>query len=1323
MVSDVSGRFPVTVGRFVVLIGICISLGVPLAAQVKATSSGVPRIMEPIDATNLATLRGNVHPLATSQYDQGEAPASTNTGRIQLLLRRSPAQKLALRQYLADLQNSHSPNYHKWLTPSQYGATYGIADSDLQAVEQWLQSYGFTIERVSSARNKIQFSGDFAKIESAFQTSIHQLSVNGKLHYANNTDPKIPAALFPVIAGVGPLNDFHPGSDAQFGARGHYNPSKHSIQSDLTLFTQTGIPYLYVDPADAAIIYDTPNAALNTAYTGTTYDGTGINIGVAGDSNITMQDVTNYRVAFLGETSTGANTPTVIVDGNDPLVNGDEAEALLDTEIAGGIAPKAKLYLYISADTNLESGLFDAITRAIDDNTVSILNISFGVCEAYLGTSGNQFVTELMSQAAAQGISVTVSTGDSGSAGCDSDQAQTAQNGLAVNGLASSVYNVAVGGTDFDDLLNNFTTYVQDSSGGEPYSGTAPYYATALSYIPERPWNDSTEINVNTASNVAFSNNGVTDIIAGAGGPSSCTTSTVSSSGVITCQSGYAKPAFQSALTPADGVRDLPDVSFLAGNGFYSAVWAVCADSVADGIPSPVFTDCQTDDGQFTSSTTFSGFGGTSAAAPTFAGILALVEQKAGSRLGQPNYVLYQLAQSKYSTVFHDVQEGDNSVVCTSGSPNCGGNGFLTGYDAVDGYDQASGLGSLDATQLLNNWNTVSLTSTTTSLTINGSTAPVNVVHGTSLTFNTGVSPAGATGVVGIVDTANEIVNGSQNDGQFAINLSGGTGSGTYNGLPGGSYTVYANYGGDTSDAASTSSGIPVNITPEASTTTLSVTAYAGDGSGTQITNLSDVPYGSYIDASALIYGQTESTNTQGVATGTVKYEDGGATLASLPVSTVNQAFYAAPGGAYPALSVGSHSLTAVYNGDASYNTSTSTATAVTVVKAVTSLSVAPASGSISSLASDQIALYLDVTSAGAAPTGTIVLAANGSTIATVNGLNGTYALVVIQGSALAGGVNTLTATYSGDNNYAGSSGTATVTVTEASFTLSNTGGVTVAAGATTGNTASVKVAPSNGFLGVVNLACSVTPPTGASNPATCSIPSTVNITGTGSVSTQLTATTIAATTAGAYTFTVTGSDANTGKLTASTSLTVTVTGTTAAAGFALSNSGAIAVNPGATSGNTAVVTVTPSNGFTGQVNLSCAVATSISNPVDTPTCNIPSSLTISGSAAATATLTVTTTAASVALRDKSVFGGIGIVAIAGLVFLVPVRRRRWTGLAILLALVSLTAIGCGGGSSHTTPPTQSSGTTAGAYQVTVTGVDQATGTITETTTVNVTVN
>ena len=262
------------------------------------------------------------------------------------------------------------------------------------------------------------------------------------------------------------------------------------IIPELTL-SGSNSSYLFVDPADAAIIYDTPNKVLNPGYTGTTYDGTGIVIGIVGVSDLTSADVANYRMAFLGESSSSVNLPTVIVDGNDPGLNGAGTEALLDTEIAGGIAPKAKLYFYTSADTDLSSGLFNAIFRALDDNTVSILNISFLSCEAGLGTSGNQTLLEAAEQAAAQGITLTVASGDNGSAGCDDFDTQSqATHGFGVNGFASTPYTIAVGGTDFDALSTSFAAYVNSTT-----SGTAPYYATALKYIPENPWNDSTTVN------------------------------------------------------------------------------------------------------------------------------------------------------------------------------------------------------------------------------------------------------------------------------------------------------------------------------------------------------------------------------------------------------------------------------------------------------------------------------------------------------------------------------------------------------------------------------------------------------------------------------------------------------------------------------------------------------------------------------------------------------------------------------------------------------------------------------------------------------------
>lgn len=812
----------------------------PLAAQTGLQPLAVTRITQLIDENQLVMLCGNVHPRAQAKYDQGPAPASMSMGRIMLVLQPSAAQKQALADFLAAVHNPGSPSYRKWLTPAQFGAAYGLSDDDLQAVQNWLQSHDLKIERIPLARNVIEFSGSVEQVQNAFHTSIHTFLVNGEKHYANLSDPQIPAALAPVVAGVGPLNDFRPRPQPELGGTARYDTATRSIQPEMTLFGSNNLPYLWIGPADAATIYDTPNANLNPKYSGQTYDGTGVNIGIASDSNVTMQDIQNYRVAFLGETAAMANLPTVVVDGSDPGINRDEIEALIDTEIAGGIAPKAKIYLYTS-----DGGLGSSMVRALDDNIVNILNISFSGCEEAQGNSGNAFLLAWAEQAAAQGISVTVSTGDSGPASCDSG-VPAARLGFAVNSIASTPWTIAVGGTDFATLPANFSQYVNSGS-----SGSAPYYRTAQSYIPEVPWNDSTTVNASISANVPYKNSsGYTNIGAAGGGASSCVTEDSSNN----CLGGYLKPSFQTSLTPNDSVRDLPDVSLFSGNGFDQAVWTVCADNVANEDTSTTYTDCQTTNGQLTSSSTFSGYGGTSTSAPAFAGMLALVSQaQGGARLGQADIVLYQLAKSKNATVFHDTTVGDDSVVCVSGSPNCGSNGFMTGYNAAAGYDQASGLGSVDAAALVANWSSVSLGSTSTTLNINGSTSALSATHGTPLIFNVAVTPSSVSGVAGIFDTANQPLDGPLLGYPFAIPVADGSGSETYNGMPGGTYTVAARYGGDTSDAASTSDPINVIISPENSAVAISGIACFPPplstlclGLGTGGGNLA-IPYGSRI--------------------------------------------------------------------------------------------------------------------------------------------------------------------------------------------------------------------------------------------------------------------------------------------------------------------------------------------------------------------------------------------------------------------------------------------------------------------------------------------
>ncbi|MFP5276268.1 MAG: Ig-like domain repeat protein [Acidobacteriota bacterium] len=1004
------------------------------------------------------------------------------------------------------------------------------------------------------------------------------------------------------------------------GPDGRFDQLTGRIIPELTL-SSGNTSYLFVDPADAAIIYDTPNKVLNPGFNGNPYDGTGVSIGIVGVSDLASEDVLNYRMAFLGESTASANLPTVIVDGNDPGLNGAGTEALLDNEIAGGIAPKAKVYFYTSADTDLSSGVMNALFRALDDNTVSILNLSFSSCEAAEGASGNQIILEASEQAAAQGITLTVSAGDNGSAGCDDFNTQAqATHGFGVNSLASTPYAVAVGGTDFDTLSTSFATYVNNTA-----SGVAPYYATALKYIPENPWNDSTTVNTRYSNNVPLQNSqGTGNIVAGGGGASSV----------------YAKPSFQSSLTPQDGSRDLPDLSFLAGNGLYSAAWVLCSDNVTDGVTSQSYTECQTANGQFTSSTVFGGVGGTSAAAPAFAGMLALVAQAHGSasdnyRLGQADDILYQLAQSKYSTVFHDVTTGNNSVPCMVGSPDCGANNFLTGYNAGTKYDFASGLGSVDVAALVNNWSSVALSSTSTTLKIDGSTAAYTGVHGQSLTFDVNVTPASAIGTVGIVDNASG-AGGVQNNGQFAIPISGGAGSASYNGLPGGSYTVWARYGGDTANASSTSTpSIDVTITPEASTTTLSVQAYDATGKQISITN---IPFGSYVIADAKITGTAEGAATQGVATGSVTFTDGAKTLGKTPVSSGNLASWPPTSSSTP-MTGGQHQLVASYSGDASYNASTSHAVSFTIVPAQTSTTVQTTSSTVSSTQSANI--LFDIYSPyfpGVPPTGSASLMLNNTVLATTSSLASaetgnpgsyqwdTFGGFVLQASQLQPGVNTLTVAYSGDSNYGPSSGTVAVDAIApgGGVTLTTPASVTLSTASNDSSTSTVTLTSSGGYTGWISWGCYVTPNT---TPLNCWIPET-HVPQSSSVDTLMVLSGNAP--AGTYTLNIDGTDNTTDGVDIVKTVQITI-GSAATPGLAVMNNGPLTVSAGASTGNTSNVSIVGSGGFTGQVNLACTVTTSISNPQSPPTCSVSSSVTLNGSTPAVAQVKVSTTPSTTA--------------------------------------------------------------------------------------------
>jgi subtilase family serine protease len=656
------------------------------------------RINARIDDAARVVLRGTVPLPARPEFDQGEAPAQTEMKHVRLFLQRTPEQQASLDKYLAGLIDKSSPNYHKWLTPDEFGRLFGAADGDIAVIEKWLESEGLTVVAVPRGRTSIEFSGSVGLMEQVFRTSIHTFKNGDNEFLANVTDPSIPAALADLVTGIVDLNTIQPESDLVRGPSGRFDPDAKRLvptageraQPQYT-GTRNSEPFLFIVPADVATMYNTPNKTLNANFAGgTSYDGTGVTIGIIGEAPFASSDtaiVKNWRKLFLPSTYPLDLTVTNV--GGATSSNALD-EAFLDLETAGGVAPGSALHFYTSPVS-----ILPAITQALEDNTVDILNVSFGKCEQIAGNTFNQTILGDWQQAAAQGITVTVSAGDTGSARCDQNGSPEAAAGLAVNAYASTPYNIAVGGTDTYGLVKDFSEYVDPASS----DSSKGFYRTVLNPIPESTWNNSQDspdaVPGPIAKAVVYTD--TTD--AGGGGASSCSTQSTAGK----CTAGYAKPSWQAGKgVPADRVRDVPDLALMSGPGADSAAWLVC---------SPDLGDCAAESsGGFG----FTGIGGTSAAAPAFAGMLALVEQKTRGRLGQEaGKNLYGLYNNFGSRVFNDITLGNNAPPCYAPSPgipspncvkNAAGYYFESGYNSGIGYDQASGLGSVNATNLVEFW-------------------------------------------------------------------------------------------------------------------------------------------------------------------------------------------------------------------------------------------------------------------------------------------------------------------------------------------------------------------------------------------------------------------------------------------------------------------------------------------------------------------------------------------------------------------------------------------------------------------------------------------
>jgi pseudomonalisin len=690
------------------------------------------RVQALINDRSTVVLSGNRHPLAKQEYAIGAAPADLRLERMILVLTADSTQQDALSVFMRAQTDSASPFFHHWLTPEEYGQHFGVSEHDLAMIVDWLQGKGLTVDEVGKGHRTITFSGSAAQVESAFQTSIQLYRVpqmaGSQVHFANSTDPKIPAALADVVGGVVSLHDFRRKAPI------------HTITTQYAPFYTTGGTH-YLAPADYATIYN-----INPLYS-SGIDGTGQSIAIVARCTLSTSNVANFR----SQTGLPAITPTVIFNGQAPgACNGDEkAEVYLDAEWSGAVAKGAAIQVVVS-----KSGATDGVDLSaqyiVNNNLAPVMSTSFGSCEADNGTADNQFWANLWQQAASQGITTVVASGDSGAAGCDSASAATATQGLGVNGLCTSPNSTCVGGTLFNDTAN---------PGSYWSSSSSLTTGSALSYIPEIAWNESGAVS------------GGSELFASGGGTSIF----------------YARPYWQSGI----GMRQVPDVALTAA---LHDAYLICE------------SNC-------TNTSSYLGAAGTSAATPSFAGLMALVVQKMGQRQGNVNPVLYSLAQ-KDPSVFHDITTGNNSV------PG------LTGFSAGTGYDPVTGLGSVDANALVTLWSD-GLSNASSSMTFTA--APSTSTYGQSVSFTVAVvsnSAAVTTGTVTFADSST----GATLASNVALN-SAGQASLTLSSLTAGSHAIQATYSGTAtiggSNAASSISVSRAGLTVTANSQSISYGAAA----------------------------------------------------------------------------------------------------------------------------------------------------------------------------------------------------------------------------------------------------------------------------------------------------------------------------------------------------------------------------------------------------------------------------------------------------------------------------------------------------------------
>lgn len=740
------------------------------------------RITQAIRSTDMTPLRGSANPRAKAEFDVGGVDPSTQITGMTMYFKPSDEQQAERDALLRQQQTPGSPLFHKWITPAEYAARFGLSTSDLQKVETWLEQQGFSVDRVANSHNAITFSGTAGKVEAAFQTRIDHYMIRGVMHRANAGALSIPSALAGVVLSIRNISDFRP---HPLHRAAHVN----AVRPQYT-FNSGSSHYHFLSPGDVGVIYD-----LNPLY-GSGYTGSGQTIVVAGQSAIKTSDITNFQKA-AGLTQK-APTTTLVPNTGASTVNdssGDEDESDLDIEWAGAIAKGATInFVYVGNNKN--ASVFDAIQYAIEQDIGQVISNSYGACEAVYPSSEISALESLFKQANAQGQTIVSAAGDLGATDCDSSATtDQATHGLAVDMPASSPYVTGMGGTEFAADVNAPGSYWNSSNSSAGVSATR--------YISEKVWND-------TSSSLG--------IQAGGGGQSIL----------------FGKPTWQKGTgVPSDGKRDVPDLSLNASPNHDGYLYCASGSDADATSCSNGFLDAQG---------TPDVAGGTSFGAPIFAGVLAILNQRAQANgLGNVNPEIYSLAATDYSSVFHDTTNGNNQIPCKIGSTGCSSSPI--GFSAGPGYDLASGWGSIDAANFVNAYmKSTTSSDTTTVLTASNSAPVVNTAITLTATVTSDAGGSAPTGTVQfVIDGANA---GSP------ATLSAGAATYSYTPTTAGVHTITANYSPASGSSSAASSGT-LTLTVSATTSpsgSLQISAtnvsVAQGSSGTSTVTLTSMPTG-----------------------------------------------------------------------------------------------------------------------------------------------------------------------------------------------------------------------------------------------------------------------------------------------------------------------------------------------------------------------------------------------------------------------------------------------------------------------------------------------